>query len=435
MEDCILDTCVNGVLPQYGITGSVIQVGAANGGHITGNTILNAGGPWMDAFNCLDTLFTDNYVSGINSTAITAGQSPGAFHSDFGLVGCTVRNKHVNAGPIILNGNMTPVFFNGMTPTPGPQWCDISGNTLSGIGSYPWASQPTLPSSGGTVTAHATLPTIILLTGGSGIVVKVGGVTQVLSGVSANAFAAQAGTTVQINYTTAPTWSWEVAPSAFLPHIRLMGGSSATVLGQTAYNKVDDNLSINAPADAFQTYDGYENSYRHNVITNCGYAFGGSSAFGSFDSASGVSGTGNKESMYADNQIIDTRTNKTLRWNYYDNSVNNVNNRFWNNRTEVTLNGTLFNYATSPLQLHIKGCWANPPASSLGNAQISASNVALTNPFPYDTTCYMSGAGVSAVAINGQQCWMTGGTFNLKWRDQITVTYSGAKPNMVWQIS
>jgi hypothetical protein len=136
IEDCIFLGCVRGILPQYKITGSVVQYGAMQGGAIERNRFINSGGPAIDIFNCFGTGVRRNFFTGSKGTPIGAGQSVNSIHSDFGLQSCAIEdNVMLLAGPIILAGLMTPTDFNGQTPTPGPQNCSISRNKLYGAAS------------------------------------------------------------------------------------------------------------------------------------------------------------------------------------------------------------------------------------------------------------------------------------------------------------
>lgn len=135
IEDCLFLGCCAGILPQYGITGSVVQYGAMNGGVIRGCRFINSGGPGIDVFNCYGTQIKSNYFQGTKGTPCGAGQNINSIHSDFGLQHCTIEdNTFLEAGPILLNGLMTVTAFN-VVATPGPQNCSISRNKQYGAAS------------------------------------------------------------------------------------------------------------------------------------------------------------------------------------------------------------------------------------------------------------------------------------------------------------
>lgn len=62
---------------------------------------------------------------------------------------------------------------------------------------------------------------------------------------------------------------------------------------------------------------------------------------------------------------------------------------------------------------------------------VPASGTALTNPFPFDTTVYVSGGTVSEIAIGGTSTGLTSGAFDVPAGQSITLTYSVA-PTWVW---
>ena len=62
---------------------------------------------------------------------------------------------------------------------------------------------------------------------------------------------------------------------------------------------------------------------------------------------------------------------------------------------------------------------------------IPASGTALTNPFPFDATVYLSGGTVSAVAVGGASTGLTSGMFFVPAGESITLTYTAA-PTWVW---
>jgi parallel beta-helix repeat protein len=257
-EDCEFVGCVGGILPQYHITGSVVQYGAMRGGAIQRCRFINSGGPAIDVFNCFGTAIRGNYFSGSKGTPVGSGQSVNSIHSDFGLSSCAIEdNIFLGAGPIFLDGQMTVTAFN-VIATPGPQNCSISRNKLYGAAS-----------------ANATMP-----------------------------------------------------------HIQLLGGSSATALGNAVGNLIDGNNSFQAPASGIRLTDGVRNLVINNTISQCGYVNHSDAPFRANDSTQ--PGGGSKENRFAGNQIDGPYVNT----NYQDNGANNTSNRFWDNRMETALSGT-----------------------------------------------------------------------------------------------
>jgi hypothetical protein len=254
-EDCEFIGCVGGILPQYHITGSVVQYGAMNGGRIERCRFINSGGPAIDVFNCFGTSISRNYFNGTKGTPIGSGQSVNSIHSDFGLSFCSIDdNVFLNAGPIILNGLMTVTPYN-VIATPGPQNCSISRNKLYGSAS--------------------------------------------------------------VNNT--------------LPHIQLLGGSSATQVGTAEGNRISGNNSYQAPASGLVLTDGVRNIIDDNTMFQGGFVNHSDVPFRANDS--GQPGGGSKENRFSGNQIL----GPYVYTNYQGNSANNVSNHFWDNRMEVFL--------------------------------------------------------------------------------------------------
>jgi hypothetical protein len=340
IEDCDLTDVCRGVLPQYGITGSVIQIGAAIGGRANNNRITRAGAPWMDAFNCFGTQFNDNFIDDIGSGEYEVGQNKGIFHSDFGLNGVSIKgNVSRNAGGFIINGLMAPNFFNAQTPTPGLKNSTVQGNMVFGHGLTAYTA-PSVPASNVTINSPA-VPMMITLLGGNATA-WINGVQQRLSGATYKTFIAPPNSFIKLVYTTTPSWVWQESPNAFVPHFRFMGGSTATLLGQAFNNDISGNLSHEAPGDAFMFYDAKSNQIMRNRIFNCGNANGFGNAFSNFDTLAGASGTGSKDNLYGLNEILETRAVSMLGSNYKDNGPNNTGNKYFHNKNGTTMSGNLY---------------------------------------------------------------------------------------------
>ena len=338
ITNCILDNVCRGILPQYGITGSVIQVGAAKGGRVSNNHITNSGAPWIDAFNCYGVYFDQNYVEGINNTPFGPGQKKGAFHSDFGLDNCFITNNFMlNAGGIIINGNKTQgLFFTGGLPTHSAYNCTVSGNKVVGHGTSPYTAPPVPNSNVEILTPD--LPILAILNGIA--TVWINNVQQRLSGIGMRTFAITPKSFLKVVYSDKPSWVWRVAPNLFVPHYRLLGGSTSTILGQACFNQITNNTSECAPSEAFACYDGFGNDYKFNKVLNCGHSNGRGIAFAAYDSRTGAVGTGSKNNNYLGNTIFDTHDASMLFMNFYSDSINNVNNSFKSNKLQVTMSGT-----------------------------------------------------------------------------------------------
>lgn len=139
IENVLFTQNCRAVLPGYGITGSVIQAGAATGVRIRRNRIISPGGPACDAFNAhSEGIYEENYHEGVTVvSSFTASQAGhiNSFHSDFGLDGWIIRNNTwQDAGGLFLSGNMVPTFFNDYVATPGPNNCQVYDNLVSGTG-------------------------------------------------------------------------------------------------------------------------------------------------------------------------------------------------------------------------------------------------------------------------------------------------------------
>lgn len=348
IEDCSFDNVCRGLLPQYGITGSVMQFGAVIGGRCDNVEVTRAGAPWMDAFNCKGTLFNNVRVRGINNSPYAYGQKKGAFHSDFGLESCTLSNIYSeNAGGIILNGNMSPVFFNGLQGTPGPQNCHVVGNTIKGHGLSPYPA-PSVPVSNVEVMSPAW-DVLIRIDGLA--TAWVNGEQQRLTGPYMKDFMAPASSLVKLVYSDRPTWVWYLAPAGTTPHYRILGGSTETALGRAQGNTFSANYSINAPGTAFASFDGYANTYQQSTVINAGDANGRGVAFGAYRALPIVNG-GSIGNVYDSSQISDTHGASMLMANYDDDGVHNSGNRLTNSRLCNTVFGT-----STPTQawLHTSG--------------------------------------------------------------------------------
>lgn len=188
IQRCDFTDCVRGLLPQYGIAGSVIQIGACVDGSVADNRFVRPGGPWVDYFNCVRLRVENNDVVGMSTTAKGPGQTVGE-HSDFGNEDCVSDGNHsTDAGPIVLSGNMLPNAFN-IVSTPGPQRCTIRDGQITRTGMYPLPSPPAIPASNVAVQPPAGYPLALRVHGGLNFGLKVNGVVQPGSGHDRNQYA------------------------------------------------------------------------------------------------------------------------------------------------------------------------------------------------------------------------------------------------------
>jgi parallel beta-helix repeat protein len=340
IENCVFINCVQGTLPQYGdITGSVIQYAAMYGGIIRGNQFLNSGGPAIDTFNCIGTIIEKNYFEGGDDTPIGDGQLVNAIHSDFGMVGCIIRdNVFYYAGGIHLRGQAVETFFNDNVSTDGPVGCQIKDNIIIGTMTVAWTAEPAMAASGGTAVNNTNVPMAVRVNGGAGIVVKVDTVTQTGSGTASNQYVVPAGSTIQIGYSSAPTWDWFYAPNVLNPGILLIAGNASTAYDKVkcSENEISGNIVIDAPAGGITLYDCERNRIRDNIIRNPGDWYSpGADAFQLYDAGSGVSGAGSKNNVFSGNDVYDTRSTKRLLSVLRDNGSSNSGNVYRDGRLET----------------------------------------------------------------------------------------------------
>jgi hypothetical protein len=446
IKDCVFDTCVQGILPQYIVTGDAIQVNSTFGGEISGNLLLNTGGPGMDIQGSQGLSIHDNMFWGPGGVypagTPQASQQRNGIHSAFGCIGCTIHhNVFYFAGPILMNGEMAPSSNNSFVPTPGPTNCIISDNVFYGTtqNGLP-AATPTFPATGVGVTNTTGFPmgAFVTLNGATITSVVVNGITYpALTGANNSQIGIPTGGTISFTYTGGPpTWSWFETPNLLAAPIQLSGGSTATALGHCAYNTIEGNAIYACPSTAIQTTDGLSNTIVGNVIHNCG-DFIPAVAIRMLDSQAGVAGTGSKLSSISDNTIADDRPVKTLVANYGDNTANNTGNTIHNNRWESFTSLLPFVVSTPYNAVDMSynygpGRIANPivPVSFV----LAASGSPNTNPVPCDCTVSVintTGATV-VVAIGGSTISNSpnsnGAVQNFKLRagENFTVTYPAA---------
>lgn len=390
LQDVIFEGCVRGVLPQYGITGGVVEIGAMVGGTIRQVTITNPGGPAFECFNVRNALFDGIQIDGWSGAAIATTQAGhiGAFHSDFGIEDCIFRNYiSTNAGGLYINGAPVATFFDDFVSTPGPNGCIFDGVHIEGTALSAFTSQPTVPAT--TVASAANgqdsvaAVEIFVPAGRTLTSVTIDGVLTTLTlsggtGISYKTVVPRTKTITMVYSGGSLTWMWYRAPNAQTAAIYCIGGSSATVLGQAADNQFSNIHLQNVPAYGFAFYDATRNIVSGTVL-NAG-EWVPSPAISVFDSAAGVAGTGTKFNTFRDFRIEDTRTIKRTTRAFEDSSVNCVGNALLDSYIGSLLTGFmgLFGGSTSQARLRRAGNYG-PGADNTGDLIVPRSAVSASH--------------------------------------------------------
>lgn len=90
-----------------------------------------------------------------------------------------------------------------------------------------------------------------------------------------------------------------------------------------------------------------------------------------------------------------------------------------------------FDSNNPPSYIKISNCPGYNPTGPQSAPSMPASGTALTNPFPFDTTVYISGGTVTAIDVGGTSTGLTSGSVFVPAGETITLTYSSA-PTWVW---
>lgn len=268
---------------------------------------------------------------------------------------------------------------------------------------------------------------------------------------------------VVLTYATAPTWTWQIAPSLLHGHIGLVGGNvSGYPLGQAVANQLEGNTSMQAPFDSIRLSDATQTIIKGNTILNPG-DWQPAHPFWAEDSGSGVTGGGTYDNIYEGNYIDDLRPSKTIDAIYRDNNASCVDNRLINNRLPLTSYGMpvfqggsgdpMYSLA-GPTRHLVRGNYGpgNPYGAQAAPA-MPASGTALPMPFPFDMEVYITGGTVTQIQRNGTILGFTSGTVLLRAggadygnitingvvyatdnRDTITLVYTAA-PTWVWFVA
>lgn len=459
VESCVFESCVRGVLPQYGIAGSGVQIGAALGGRIVDSVFHNTGGPATDTFNCTGISIERNYLyTDFAYTPTRTGykQSVNTIHSDFGLLDSTIRdNRCEEAGGIWLLGNAsTSPNPTGGVATNGPTNCVISGNAIRSTAQYEYSNQPALGASGTVYQNTQPFDAVLYIQGGSGLTASVGQYSGSLSPIAISVgsgfyqLAVPAGYYVQISWTTAPTsWTWYVSPNAYSAAITILAGN---VSGEPAVsaqsNVISNNQIVNAAAAGISLFDSSRNTVSCNTIQNQS-SWVPSPAIIVNDTEI-VSGSGCQDNRFLDNAIFEDRSTQVMPSNYQElptASSGNQRNRFTGNRI-VTGKTATFQLGTSTDFYAANNFGPEgqplPVTTSIATPAFPLSGTSTTNTTAYDVLVYVWGGTSLSIKINAPSGIVIGPLANgaqgssvlVRQGESVTLFYNGS-PSWAWQIA
>lgn len=459
VEQNFFEECVRGLLPQYkganapdGITGTVIQIGSAVGCMLRDNYVLYPGGPFIDAFNASECQFTGNMIIGTGTTPVGASptnailyqQTIGTIRSDFGMRNCTISgNTFRNSGGIFLTGNMSPNFFNGNTPTPGPQNCDISNNIIINQPGARAFTPPAIGASGATYTNPSTQSIQVRITGGAGIACTYRRgtdgtfVSQTLG--PGQSLQLACGDAFTMSYTTAPTsWAWLYSPNVFQGAISLGGGSVPGSPTTAAGNNVSGNRIFVSGGAGIACTDFNENQISGNYVNDPGVVRGAAAI--SFSTSSNEAPNGCSRNSVIANFIKDDRTPPNMTYNFQDDAPGGIprclDNTFLNNRLEQGSNAGTVSFASLARQFMAQNFGPGLPGPFLSSPGIPATGVEQANPFPYDCMVYVAGGVVTSIAVGrAGSTFVTGATVGGVRVPQgcvLKLTYTTTPTSMNW---
>lgn len=459
VEQNFFEECVRGLLPQYkganapdGITGTVIQIGSAVGCMLRDNYVLYPGGPFIDAFNASECQFTGNMIIGTGTTPVGASpvnailyqQTMGTIRSDFGMRNCVISgNTFRNSGGIFLTGNMSPNFFNGNTPTPGPQNCDISNNIIINQPGARAFTPPSIGASGATYTNPSTQSIQVRINGGAGITCTYrrgtdgSFVSQTLG--PGQSLQLARGDAFTMTYTTAPTsWSWLYSPNVFQGAISLGGGSVPGSPTTAAGNNVSGNRIFVSGGAGIACTDFNENQISGNYINDPG-AVRGAAAI-SFSTSSNEAPNGCSRNSVIGNFIKDDRTPPNMTYNFQDDAPGGIprclDNTFLNNRLEQGSSAGTVSFVSLARQFMAQNFGPGLPGPFLTSPGIPATGAEQANPFPYDCMVYVAGGVVTAIAVGrAGSTFVTGvtaGGVRVPQGCVLKLTYTTTPTSMNW---
>ncbi len=443
IDDNRFENCIRGVLPQYGIAGDCIQIGAAYGGGARRNIALNCSGPFLDFFNCTALAVTDNFVSGFNLTPVGPGQGKGFIRSDFGLTSCDIsRNVFQGCGGIFLSGSMTSTYFTGGVATPGPQSTTIVENDIILPIGHTQLPSYAVGASGATYANASGFAIEVFIIGGAGVTIQLqkGGTGSFVAaslGVIGN-FALAQGDVLKVSYTTAPTsFLAFAAPNIFFAGITLVGGSIQGAPAQALDNVVRGNLVSDPGTNCLLLYDVASLEETGNTWANPGRVAQADfvACYGAVDEA----GSCCSENIHHHSFAYERRATRNCgaTWRDYNpaGTVRNLSNRVQHYRVETPASGPSV-YATAPSTLFGDFTGPGSPASTLGPDLVTGSGVFLANPFNFDAFCVVAGGTVQNITSGpqgGQQATgLTSGMVPVRHGEGIAVTYTAAPTSMLW---
>jgi hypothetical protein len=313
IDDCIISRvafrdCVRGPLPSYGgVTGSVVQVGAGVHCRIEHVRFIDSGGPAIDIFNADSCTIEDIHNEGWNGAMCAPGQlgTIGSIHSDFGLVRVGIRDvTSVDAGGIIIGGQMAPIAANAYIPTPGPQGCALEHVAIDGTARRAILPTPALVS-GGTVGPDPLFPRLVELTipsGSAGVSLAVLNPDlslrqTICSGRTAPGTvrcAVPVGCYTQVfTAGAAPSWSWWQAPNALAPVVLFAAGNAGSPVATSQQNVLRSLRIDHPPGVGVQLVDAWANTLDDVLVDGPGQ-WDTANAYGVVTAVGGTTGQPNR---------------------------------------------------------------------------------------------------------------------------------------------
>lgn len=397
IRDCIFDTCVRGVLPQYktpgvapaGLCGNVIQMGAADRCSIISNIFINPGADAIEIDEFANGFVLFNQITGAGGTPVGANNGAGTmFQQRVGGIAAgshienTVISKNIlkGAGGIWLHGDMGSTYGGGAVP--GPTNCVIADNVIIQPYAPVGVVAPAFPVSGGTFTNTNSLPLLAYISGGVGVTVTIqrggsgGFVTNALG--PAGAVAMAAGDVLSVTYTGSPTWTHLLAANIFAPGIEITGGSINGASGQAIGNTVRGNKVVLPGTVGMLLVDCSLNTVVENFIQDCGQASAALTGYVGIQLATAFNqtGCGSSENNISGNTFSDDRSPAFNAYNYIDDAPGGVVRCVGNNvsRNRMALANT-FSIATNSPTTYTNDNWG--PGAGVGWVSVKQMRTAL----------------------------------------------------------
>lgn len=463
IDDCVFESCIRGPLPQYagprtpeGITGTVIQIGAALGGRIRNPQFRNSGGPIIDRFNCDGLVVDGGSADGFGATPVgtnadgtepTFSQGVNFIRSDFGLKNCKVLDfTFRNGGGIYDKGAMVEYFFNGNIRTPGPQGCTYENIVMRNAKGQLQIQAPAVTGPGGQYghrkpTDKYTHPVMIQfqewVAGGVTVsVLRAGSGAWVPLPISPNGvIVIRRNDTIAVNYANgAWNWAWYLCPNADYPGIHLSGGSEPGFPG-TNTDCILSNILIEKPGMmGVEIIDGVCPTIDNVKVRNPGVA-GNQTAFALKASNPLEAETGTRRGIITQSDAIDTRAVSQL-WAFVqgDGQGKSKDNRIFDNWIGQRAAGSPYamqDLDRSNYNKDNKGPGGN--SSVTGYAPpIPVSNTEIFNPFNVDCLVAIQGATWVGAGKFGATAYVGSTTFAYVPQGEcIRIVHAGAA-SWVW---